>query len=590
MLDRLLQFKPYFAPYRGRLAVLAALMLLATLLEGVGVGLFFPLIEYIQAGEAISGNSTLRPLWEALRLLGQPPSAGLFIAVIFGVITAGLVVKCLVFNLSARIYNPLMKDLRDDAFRKILHSHLFHFYSTPSGSLIQTLDNEVENVGSSISFAVTILACVLSLAVYVSFIAALSWQLTLLMVAIAGARYLGSGYFIRWIRGLGEENSNLRTSLKSHLIGIHQGIDLVKSYGAEDRELGRFKSLTQRLAANLDSLARATAGNAFIEGILGEGLLCLIIYLAVSRLHISAAALLTFLVLVVRIVPKITAINDGRIRIAEYLSRVTLLPNIIAGEGLPVLAWGKRRLDLFSGSLVFKDVSFSYPGAVSPALREINLTLHRNETLAIVGRTGSGKSTLARLALRLFDPTSGQITVDGVALRELSQDCWTRLIGVVSQDTFIFDDTVEANVRYGNPSASDQELREALRQARALDFVSALPQGLNTRLGERGVKLSGGERQRLSIARAFLRKAPILILDEATSAMDAETELKVQQAVEELSAGRTVIVIAHRFTTIRRADRILVLEDGRAAETGTHEELIKNSRLYKNFHELQVSV
>lgn len=578
----------YLKPYRARLAVLSIGILAATLSEGLGVGLFYPLLDYIQRGEAFMTQGAAKPLFDRLAAAGFAPSVGLFIALIFLVIVLTLILKFAVFLGSAWIYHPLMKDLRDEAFKKIIHSHLFNFYSGSSAALSQTLENEVEYVGQAFNFSVLIAASVLSLMVYTGFILFVSWKLTLLVVAIGAARYAVSGMFLRRTRRLGEEHGVLHTALKSRLTAIYQGIDVVKSFGTEKREEDNFKALTRRICGNANAIAATTAGNSFVEGILGDGLLCVLVYLAVSRLSVSGAALLTFLFVITRIIPKVTAVNDARIRIAEYLSRVSLLPKALSADGLSVLSWGQVAKPGFNDRIVFEGVSFAYPGAGAPSLEKINLNLIKDETLAIVGESGAGKSTLARLLLRLFDPTAGRIFVDGVALSDIRREDWTRLVSVVSQDTFIFDDTLENNVKYGAVACTPAQFRKALERARADEFVNTLPEKEKTQLGERGVKLSGGQRQRIAIARAFLRDSPILILDEATSAMDALTEKLIQDAILELAKNRTMVVIAHRFTTIRNAHRIVVLEKGRIAETGSHQELLDTGLLYRKYHDLQV--
>jgi subfamily B ATP-binding cassette protein MsbA len=401
-------------------------------------------------------------------------------------------------------------------------------------------------------------------------------------------RYAVSGVFVSRMRAFGNEHGGLRTSLKSRLTALHQGIDVVKSFGSEEREQARFESLTSAIRDNENEIDRTKALNAFSEGMLGEALLCVVIYAAVSRMAIEGAALLTFLFIVSRIIPKVAAINYARVHLAEFLSKTERLPVVLADGGLPSLIWGSRRKDSFEASVVFEGVSFRYPETGADAISGLNLTLERRTTLALVGESGSGKSTATRLLLRLFDPTEGRILIDGVPLRELRREDWTRLISVVSQDTFVFDDTLENNVRYGAPECSDEKFREALRLSRADEFVDRLPLKEKTEIGERGVRLSGGQRQRVAIARAFLRDSPILILDEATSAMDSATEHRIQEALDELSRDRTLLVVAHRLSTISKADRIVVLDRGRAAESGTHAELVgRADGLYRRFHALQ---
>jgi subfamily B ATP-binding cassette protein MsbA len=249
---------------------------------------------------------------------------------------------------------------------------------------------------------------------------------------------------------------------------------------------------------------------------------------------------------------------------------------------------GALTLDGFSASIVLEQVSFRYPGSPEGfLLRGIDFQVKAGEVVALVGPSGAGKSTLAGLLARFYDVTSGSIRIEGRDIRDYTLASLRRQIGIVAQDTFLFNTTVAGNIRYGRPDAADEEIREAARNALADDFIMKLPQGYDTLIGERGMKLSGGQRQRIAIARALLKNAPILILDEATSHLDAEAERLVQRALSNLMRGRTVIVIAHRLSTIRQADRIIVLDHGTIVETGAHEALLENGGVYRRLHELQ---
>jgi subfamily B ATP-binding cassette protein MsbA len=588
MTPRLALFARYLRPYRLRLTALVAALLAVATFEGLGVGLLFPLVEYVQLGDAFkSQGRSARIVFRVLGTAGLKPSVGLFIGLIFTVVLTLLLLKFCVTRASAWVYTPFSEDLRRDAFQRIVRAHLFYFYNASSGSLITILDDEIDCVAVSFNFMVLLITAMLSIFLYVAFILLISWKLTLLMAAIGALRYGVAGLFFRRMRAINAEYAHLREELKSYLVGIHQGIEVVKSYGTTEREIGKFSGLSGRIHDNARELAVNTARNQLCDGLLGEGLLCLLIYMAISLFKLPGTELLTFLVIATRIIPKISAVNEARVRITEQFPRVVLLPEILSGRSAPALAWGTREKARFEDRIRFDRVAFSYPEGRLPSLQGVDLEIVKDQTLAVVGESGSGKSTLARLLLRLFDPTSGAVTVDGVPLPELRQEDWSRLVTVVSQDTFIFDDTVEANVKYGSHDASAERFWEALRRARAEEFVKAMPQGERTRLGERGVRLSGGQRQRIAIARAFLRDSPILILDEATSAMDAVNERLIHDAILDLARGRTVVIIAHRFTTIREADRIVVFEKGRLVESGTHDELAAGGGLYRRFLELQ---
>ena len=241
----------------------------------------------------------------------------------------------------------------------------------------------------------------------------------------------------------------------------------------------------------------------------------------------------------------------------------------------------------FAREIRFEGVSFAY-GDGEPVLEGVDLALRRGSVTALVGPSGAGKSTLAALLPRFMDPTAGRVTVDGIDLRDVTLASLRAHIGLVTQDVVLFDDTVRRNVAYGRPEVRETDVRDALAAANAIAFVDALPDGLDTRVGEGGARLSGGQRQRLAIARALLKDPPILVLDEATSALDAESERAVQEALERLMAGRTVLVIAHRLSTVRRADQLVVLDAGRIVERGRHADLLAAGGLYRRLHDLQV--
>jgi subfamily B ATP-binding cassette protein MsbA len=369
------------------------------------------------------------------------------------------------------------------------------------------------------------------------------------------------------------------------------GTKIVKAFGREAHEAGRFDRVNDRLLALAlkdhrtdeitDPLMEVLAALG-IMGALWYGGHQVIAGAMTPGDFFSFTAAVALLYGPVRQISRIMNTVQQSTGAVERVFEVLDTPPAIADRP------GARTIETFSQAIRFERVSFRYPGTHGPTLREIDLEIRKGEMIAFVGMSGAGKSTLMDLLPRFHDVTEGRITVDGHDVRELTQASLRAQIGLVTQDTFLFSDSIYDNIAYGRPAASRADVARAARQAHAEEFIAACPEGYDTPVGERGVRLSGGQRQRLAIARAFLKDPPILILDEATSDLDAESEFMVQQALADLMRGRTVLVIAHRLATVRNAHRIVVVHEGRIAEVGRHDQLLAHDGLYRRLYALQM--
>jgi subfamily B ATP-binding cassette protein MsbA len=487
----------------------------------------------------------------------------------------------------------MITDLRNDLYDAVLRRSVAFFQKHSTGVLLSTIINDIEKVQFAMS---TILADFLQqfftllamTAVAISFGGKLAWALLLFVpVVISSARRIGRGVRVTTRKGQ-DKLAEIQTILHETITG--NGI--VKAFGMELWEMDRFRRAARRLfRANLRSVSVQAISSPLMDAIGSVGI-ALLLLLGRGEIQRGAMPLSDFIGFIVAVFSLYDPVRKFAMFYNSFQQAMGASDEIFRFMDAQDDVVEKKRatvLKEFKQSIRFESVDFAYEseGEVKPVLRGIDLDVVRGEVVAFVGPSGAGKSSLVNLIPRFFDVTGGRILIDDHDLRDITIASLRKQIGKVTQETILFNDTVRNNIAYGQPDVPLAKVQEAAKMALAHDFILNMPDGYETVIGEKGVRLSGGERQRLAIARAILKNAPILILDEATSALDAESEAFVQAALANLMQGRTVFVIAHRMSTVRRATRIVVLEGGRITETGTHEQLLRMSGTYRRLYDLQ---
>ncbi len=497
----------------------------------------------------------------------------------------------------AELQEFVTRDLRNTVYKHLARLPLTYFTKTKSGQIISRILNDTFETRLVLTQIVTqSLQAIALIGATIAFLFDISWQLSVMALGIVPILSLVLQPLLKRLRRGNRRRGNQHGEMASVLQETVSGIRLVKSFGAEKFEDQRFTAASNMYARTSVRITQLSFLAPPVTEVIGMLIAVSILWVGARQVlvvgSLTGADLITFLVFVLRLLQPLKQLTAVRATAQSSLASAERLFDILDTPSEQESDRGTENIDAFRRDVEFDHVGFTYEGTgghhEAAVLKDVSFRAARGDVVALVGASGAGKTTLVDLIPRFYEPTSGRISIDGVDTRTLRLDALRGLIGIVSQDTVLFHDTVRNNLAYGSAQKySDAEIEMAARAANAHEFIKALPDGYATMLGERGTRLSGGQRQRIAIARALLLDPPILILDEATSALDTESERLVQAAIDRLLEGRTVFVIAHRLSTVRHATQILVLDQGRIGERGTHDELRALRGAYSRLYDMQ---
>ena len=586
---------PYLRSHLPEGAAAAFCMIASTILDGFSLGMLVPLIDVILLNRTVH-----LPAWAPAVVVGWvhafealSPMAKLHSVVGFALFFFFLKNLALFGQtyLMSDLAMRFLRDIRDGLYRHYQKLSVDFFSGERTGDLVSRITYDVAVLHNSITQGVAdLIYQSAKVVMFTAIVVAIDWRLAVVVLFLILAIGLLTVRIGRILRKLGLEVQERMADLNSRLIETLQGVRIIKAFTAEEAEARRFADINQGYyKATMRTVKRQEVLGGLTDMIgMGAGLFVLVVGgHAVLGGTLSLGTFVLFLGALLSLVQPVKKLSRLHSVNQQALIAAKRVVELLETEPSVVEAPNAMELPRFQREIQFQEIWFKYQDRL--VLQGMNLTVRAGEVIAIVGSSGTGKTTLVNLIPRFYDPVRGQVTVDGVDLKKVSLLSLRSQIGLVNQDPFLFHDTVRVNIAFGRPNAPLEEVIRAAKAANADEFIRRLPVGYDTPVGELGTRLSGGERQRIAIARALLKDPPILILDEATSQLDSESEALVQEALDRLMKGRTTFVISHRLSTIRNVDRIIVLDQGKVAEIGRHEELLQASPLYRRLYELQIA-
>jgi len=596
------RFLKFVKPYLGMLVLAIVLMVISSLFDGASLGMIIPLVDKILAGKEFiaTGNAKMPAFLENLIIyINGIPRTNLLNYLIIWTLVITAVKELLVFvhsYLMVNVSKKTVRDVRNKIYNKLLQLSMDFYHKNKTAVLMSRITNDVSIVEQAVAEGlmemlyqpiqlIAYFVMVLAIRSYFS----IPWSFVLVLL----------GLFPLIIYPIVKVGSKLRkittrtqvqaADINTTLLETISGMQIVKAFTMENVEIEKFRNENQlAYKLSMKSVKRMNAVRPITE-LASIGAVAVVLWFGGKEvIHggISPGAFIAFMAALFSLIRPIKKLSRIHVLNQQALSAVDRIFQILDEKPSVAELENVSILKPFEENVIFKDVNFSYDGA-KPTLKNISLEAKKGQIIAIVGPSGAGKSTLVSLLLRFYDPQKGEILIDNRNIKEVAAKSLRQQMGLVSQETVLFNNTVFLNIKYGRQDASADDITEAAKAANAHDFIMGLPDGYETIIGDRGHNISGGERQRLSIARALLKNPPILILDEATSQLDTGSEILVQSALDRLMKNRTVFVIAHRLSTVRQANKIIVLENGSIEAIGKHDQLLETDGLYKKLYELQ---
>ena len=573
----------YLHPYRRRFAIGVAMGVLYALLNGS-----IPIIVKYVGDRVFPGGADQEAIHAAAVSGGGGRVDGVLLACLL--VPVVMILRGFFSYLNAYqmswVSLRVLNDIRSKLFGSIVSQSMEFFDQARTGRLMSRVMNDTKVAQSTLSqLSVNLFKQPIALVTGMAAVLYIDWKFSLITLVLFPICIIPVAIYGRKVRKAGKAEEQLAGEMNVILQETFSGIRVIKSFAREKLMTGLFENATLRQFRNslrVKKSTEITTPLVEIVAAVGVGIALFYVYLA----ELSAAKFLALMAGIFLLYEPVKALSRIHLQLQKCLAATTSIFELMRRPRTVTEADDAVALPSCRGEIVLEDVGFSY-GTHAPALRGVSLRVAPGQRVALVGPSGAGKSTILSLILRFYDPQQGAVRLDGHDIRTLQIESLRSHVGIVTQDTFLFHDTIFNNIRFGRPDATKEEVEEAARQAYAHEFILAQPQGYESVVGDKGCLLSGGQQQRLSIARALLKNAPILLLDEATSALDSESERMIQSALEKLATGKTVVAIAHRLSTVLTADLIAVMSGGRVVATGTHAELLRTSDDYRTLYEMQ---